>query len=367
MKVVTPTFAKQFACAADNCPDTCCQGWQIVIDPDTLHTYQTMEGAFGDEVRASIVPEAEPYFRFAENGKCALLDESGLCKLQKALGEDAQCRVCRVYPRFVRQYGTLHEEGVSLSCPEALRLLLDAPSPLQFESEEADFPIEPNEIDPDVFFTLQRSRTLAFSLVQDERYSFDDRLFLLVSFAEAVQYCLSCEAYRAFDRVCRRFSSPIGRSAVLRRKKALRYGSAAKWRDLSEWAVFFSWLEILSPQWKTVLAQFSAHCRQETHEHRIVHSGHDAEYASILTATLFKYWLEAADDGILLPKVQQAVVCILLLRELQAMEPGADTIETYHRIARELEHNEENLEAMRRTFLTAPCFSPAAIKRIICM
>ena len=366
MKVVTPTFAKKFACAAGSCPDTCCQGWQIIIDSDTLARYQKIEGELGKAVRAAIVPESEPYFRFAENGKCALFDENGLCKLQKEIGEDAQCRVCRVYPRFVRQYGSLREEGVSLSCPEALRMLLEEPLPLSFEAKEKDIPVEPNDIDADVYFALQKSRTLAFSMVQDERYSFEDRLFLLISFAEYVQYCLSCEAYSSIDRVCKRYASPVGRSAVLRRKKALRYGSAGKWYDLSEWAVFFSGLEILSPQWKDLLSQLAAYCRQDTHRQVSISAERGKEYAAILTATLFKYWLEAADDGILLPKVQQAVVCILLLRELQQMKPDFDTVEVYHRIARELEHNEENLDAMRRAFLTAPCFSPKAIKRIVC-
>lgn len=366
MNVVTPTFAKCFQCAAGNCPDTCCQGWQIIIDPDTLRTYQTMEGALGEEVRSAIVPEEEPYFRFAENGKCALLDENGLCKLQKAFGEDAQCRVCRVYPRFVRQYGSLREEGVSLSCPEALRLLLNAPLPLSFEVEEKELPVEPNEIDPDVFFSLKKSRTLALSLVQDGRYCIEDVLFLLLCFAEDVQYELSCNAYSSVDRVCRRYASPVGRNAVLHRKKALRYASVRKWRDLSEWAVFFSGLEILSPEWKDLLSQLGMYCRHDAHRRLTVSEERGKDYAAILTATLFKYWLEAADDGILLPKVQQAVVCILLLRALQEMKPDFDTVDAYHRIARELEHNDENLDAMRSAFLTAPCFSPKALKRIIC-
>lgn len=378
MQVVRPEFAKNFQCAAGRCPDTCCQGWQIMIDPDTLAQYQQMEGPLGDAVRAAIVPEAEPYFRFGENGKCALLDSRGLCKLQKTYGEDAQCYVCRTYPRFVRQYGALREEGVSLSCPEAIRLLFERSDPVAFCCEESDDPILPHDLDPAQFAALKQSRRLAFFLVQDRRYSIEDRLFLLLCFAQQVQYCLSGAAYEALDRVCMRFSSPIGRAAVLKKKNALRYRGAKRYRLLTQWAIFFEGLEILSPAWRELLTQLSAFCRDAAahryytdvrREFAARFRAQDYEYEHILITTLYKYWLESSDDGILLPKVVQAVAEVLLLREcnlMQYLSQGCyDTAETAHRMVREWEHNEENLAAMRKAFLHSDCFRLRNIKTII--
>lgn len=378
MQVVTPEFAKRFVCAAGDCPDTCCQGWQIIIDPQTMEYYQKLPGELGEAVRAAIVPGEEPYFGFSDKGFCALMADNGLCKLQAAYGEEAQCKVCRTYPRFVRQYGALLEEGVSLSCPEALRLLLEHTEPVQFSTSEEDFPIEPNELDPEVYLILKQGRTLAFSLLQDRRYRFAERQFLLLSYAEALQYCLSGQRYKSIERVQRRFSSPIGRAAVLRKKDALRYSYAKRYRLLSEWCIFFSGLEILSPKWKTLLDELGAFCRDtaETGYYRDKRKAFEKEfrqeeygYEHIAVATLFKYWLEAADDGILLPKVQQAAVCILLLRELNFMQwvktGSYDLPENAHRIARELEHNEENLEAMRQAFLHAEEFRVKKIKTVI--
>lgn len=376
MQVVAPEFAKKFTCAAGSCPDTCCQLWQIIIDPDTLARYQNIEGKLGEAVRAAIVPEEEPYFRFGKNGKCELLDENGLCKLQKEIGEDAQCRVCRTYPRFVRTYGALREEGVSLSCPEAMRLLLEDSAPVKFVSEKSDDPILPHDLDPEQFFALKQSRTLAFSLVQDRRYPIEDRLFLLLCFAEEVQYRLSVEEYDALSRVYQRFSSPVGRAAVLHRKA--RFSDAARYRTLREWTVFFDGLEILSPAWHELLTDLSAFCRDAA-LHRYYRDARkifaaqfcerDYEYEHILVATLFKYWLEASDDGILLPKVLQAVVGVLLLRECNFMHRlsggSYDTQETAHRMAREWEHNEENLAAMRKAFLHGDCFRLRRIQAVI--
>lgn len=378
MQLVSPEFAKRFVCAAGDCPDTCCRDWQIIIDDNTLEYYQTLSGALGDAVRAAIVPEQEPYFRLSEDGTCVLLSQNGLCPLQKTYGEAAQCKVCRTYPRFVRQYGTLREEGVSLSCPEALRLLLENRAPMRLIREDGEFPIEPNDYDADVFFALKQGRALAFSLVQDRRYRIDERLFLLLNFAQELQYCLSGKDYARVDRVCRRFSAPTGRAAVLRSKKALQYRCVARYRLLEEWTEFFAGLEILSPRWKALLGEarvFFADAgkhgfyRAERQDFDASFRDNEYEYEHILAATLFKYWLEAADDGILLPKVQQAIVSLLLLREFNLMhwcKTGSyQQIETAHRIARESEHNEDNLEAMRQAFLYADCFAPKQIKRVI--
>lgn len=376
MQTVTPKFAEGFECAAGACPDTCCQGWEIVVDADTLEYYRSLNSDLGAQALAAIRPGEEPILRFGENGRCVLQEKDGLCKLQKALGEQALCRVCRTYPRFVRQYGALRETGVSLSCPEAVRRLLENREPMRFVSTEEDFPIEPNELDASLFYTLRQSRATAFSLLQDRRYPITDRLSLLLCFSERIQHCLDHKAYPRAERVCRRFSAPVGRSAAL--KKCGKYHCAEHYRLLSEWAEFFSGLEILSDRWREHLAQLGEFCADAPKNgyYRIAYSefqetdaAQEYAYEHILVATLFKYWLEASDDGILLPKVYQAVVPIILLRELNFMQRcktgSYDLTENAHRIARELEHNEENLTAMRRAFLHKPCFSVKSLQKSV--
>ena len=35
MQYIIPHYYKKFACIGGDCPDTCCAGWQIMIDPFT--------------------------------------------------------------------------------------------------------------------------------------------------------------------------------------------------------------------------------------------------------------------------------------------------------------------------------------------
>ena len=36
-----PSYIKQFHCIADKCSDTCCAGWEIVLEEDALERWQT--------------------------------------------------------------------------------------------------------------------------------------------------------------------------------------------------------------------------------------------------------------------------------------------------------------------------------------
>ena len=40
MEITRPDYYKEFSCIAGACPDTCCAGWQIVIDDKSLKKYK---------------------------------------------------------------------------------------------------------------------------------------------------------------------------------------------------------------------------------------------------------------------------------------------------------------------------------------
>ena len=46
MQITRPDYYKEFTCIADVCPDTCCAGWQIVIDEKSLKKYRRVKGPF---------------------------------------------------------------------------------------------------------------------------------------------------------------------------------------------------------------------------------------------------------------------------------------------------------------------------------
>ena len=46
MRYLKPHFYDKFVCTAGDCPDTCCAGWQIMIDDASLEKYKNVQGEF---------------------------------------------------------------------------------------------------------------------------------------------------------------------------------------------------------------------------------------------------------------------------------------------------------------------------------
>ena len=107
MRYVKPHYYDKFQCAADRCADTCCAGWQIVIDDDSLEKYGEVKGAFGSRLRNSIDWQEGVFYQY--NRRCSFLNEKNFCDIYQELGKDALCETCRMYPRHVEEYEGLRE------------------------------------------------------------------------------------------------------------------------------------------------------------------------------------------------------------------------------------------------------------------
>ena len=54
MQITKPVFYNEFSCIADACPDTCCAGWQIMIDHKSLKKYRKYRGIFRNRLHNDI-------------------------------------------------------------------------------------------------------------------------------------------------------------------------------------------------------------------------------------------------------------------------------------------------------------------------
>jgi lysine-N-methylase len=66
---------------------------------------------------------------------CPFLAE-GLCSIQKKLGEEYLSMMCSAYPRVMNVVDDVLQRSLDLSCPEAARIVLLDPNPMQFDEEE---------------------------------------------------------------------------------------------------------------------------------------------------------------------------------------------------------------------------------------
>lgn len=124
MKLYAPKYYKQFRCIADKCTHSCCIGWEIDVDGETLEKYQSLTGDYAEAIRNSISTDGTPHFKLGKCDRCPHLDERGLCKIILNVGEDYLCDICREHPRFYN-FTRVAEVGLGMSCPEAARVILD--------------------------------------------------------------------------------------------------------------------------------------------------------------------------------------------------------------------------------------------------
>ena len=355
MKHLAPSIFREFVCAAGECPDSCCRaGWEIVIDPETLARYEALPGPDGDRIRSAVVPGEEPLLRQDGSRVCVLLDPDGLCHAQKRFGHESLCQVCREYPRFHREFGNLTEHGLSLSCPTAFSLATSG-RPGWTEWEDAA-PVVPNDLDPARYLPLRESRRLVLDLLTEEDRPLEERLALVWELAERLQRGLDGEK-RTGRTACRRLRDPFGRRSVLRRYglPRRRYGIRLplEWvrlRNPSRWIDVFAGLEILSPAWREGLEALARRISDLPEADLLSLTADSPERrercARYLWYSLYKYWLDAADDGLLLPRARRSIVMALLGSAMDALIPQPGS--WLQRVSREIEHCEENLEALLR-------------------
>ena len=69
-----PDYYKEFHCVAGACEDTCCAGWQIVVDPKSLQKYKRVQGDFKNQLQKGL-NRKKKVFRQDQEKRCAFLNE----------------------------------------------------------------------------------------------------------------------------------------------------------------------------------------------------------------------------------------------------------------------------------------------------
>ncbi len=311
MLVTKPNRDAEFRCLASTCPDTCCAGWEIVVDDVSADRFRAMEDAMGKRLQQSLCTvDGETQLRRNPNGRCVLLNDNNLCDLYAMYGEGALCRTCRLHPRFVTDYGARREVMPSLSCPAWIETYLLDEEKVTFVTEETDEPIGYTDIDAALFFKLSRARTAALDMVQDSSLTINDRLHRLLT--------LAAELDGDREEDCP--------------QKAILPAYIKKLRSL----------EILTPAWRDLLHQKGGTTYPEKELAPLLEK--------VLVYDVFRFFLRGVYDGRALPWAKYAVFHALVLRDLSRHCAGKDEVREVIRLySKEIEHNAENQESLHRT------------------
>lgn len=324
-----PSYYKKFICIADKCPDTCCAGWEIVADSESLERYKSLEDDYGKKIRSLITVDSDGDSIFIpQNNRCPFLLENGLCEMYIQLGHESLCRTCRQFPRHVTYFGARLETGISLSCPEAARIIMESPDPITFETEEVHGSILPTAIDPDSYFTLLQARKTAINILQNRIIPIERRIISFLLFCEEISPLIRRKHFEDASEICAK-DCPCTAYSPSRARRALG-------RFFSD----FKSLEMLNPSWKSSL--------EKAENARIPDAKNfEWEYEHLMIYFVFRYFMTAVFDGDLLTKAKFAAVSFIMIRRLQADCGNKQArITVMQKFSKEVEHSAQNMEFM---------------------
>lgn len=366
MLVVYPDYYKQFSCIAGDCEDTCCAGWEIVIDQKSMHRYRQSEVLKRRLLRD--INWRKGTFRQCRDGRCAFLREDGLCDLYRGLGADALCKTCRSYPRHTEEFENVREITLSISCPEVARILMNRTEPVVFLEREDGREEQYEEFDYFLYDCLCDARSIMVKLLQDRSMAIDVRLLLVLGIAHDIERryrdgrlgetdeVLACaQTAAARQRAIRRLQhrqKEIDRNYALAKRSFYRLCDLERLRD--DWDQLLIETQMLlyvqgakgyarvheefAPWWKTQYPMLAVQLEQ------------------LAVYFISTYFVGAVYDGRIYRKADTAVAYVAQLYDLFAArwlknERSLDTedvIELVYRYSREIEHSDPNLERMEK-------------------
>ena len=294
MLTVYPDYYPAFRCIAGACRHSCCIGWEIDIDEESLARYQAMHDPLGERLRNHISADDPPHFVLGERERCPFLNERNLCDLILEGGEGLLCQICDDHPRFRNFLPGYTEIGLGLCCEGAAQLILSQQEPVQLLSEG-----NWEEKDPDAE-ALLALRKQAFAIVQDRSLSIDKRMDKLLLL------CQACEP-----------------------------GHPADWVDV------FLELERLDEGWTAMLQKL-----EQDGKTIPVPDVPDVQWEQLLVYFLYRHFLTAWEDGDVGSKAGFAVLSVRLLRCLKGLFPQVELAELARMYSAEVEYSTENLDIL---------------------
>lgn len=373
MLYIKPHYYDEFSCIADQCPDTCCAGWQIMIDEESLIKYSRVKGGFGNRLMQSIDWEEGAFLRFG--GRCSCLNDDNLCDLYEELGADSLCETCRRYPRHMEEYEGVREYSLSLSCPEAARMILTCEETLHFRYEETeeDEPEEYEEFDFLLYTRLCDIRESLFRIIQNRQERIAVRMKKCLQAGSIFQEALEEGRLFEIDGEIRRLTS---KKMSAEKEQALNGDTVLSFAEKRNYMDQLCLLETLREEWalflkgaREILYGRGRKKYRELSEAFILEECKWERYAEqLLMFFVYTYFCGAAYDGNAVSKIMLAVYSTEFIREL-AMAKWAENpdlyadregvselfIKTAWQYAREVEHSDENLELLERYFENVYC------------
>ena len=374
MKIRVPEYFKDFKCIASKCEDTCCAGWGIVIDDVTYDRYKNVQGKFGERLRSEIVHEAGENIFVLKGNNCPFLNKEKTCDIYINIGEENLCYTCQQYPRYTEEFGSLREIGISLSCPEAARIMLNNDKKVTFElSENEEVVSSYNDINAQLFIELLESRNIVMDMLQDRDIDLRKRVALALLFVDEIQEKIDESEIKEIKYVREKYSDKFFLEELLEKLEEYKDNEGIKYDNIQEYFNVFRDLKHITPNDPLGLNDALRYFWQADEDEELYILKHKQfveyyedkiyKFENILVYFVFRYFMKAVFDYDALAKIKTAIISYMMIRELAVVRyiennefTDEDMVDIAHTYSKDIEHLEENIEALAELFETNEVF-----------
>ncbi len=302
MKTFAPNYYEKFRCIAGECRHSCCIGWDVYIDDETLEKYEALGGETGASLRSHLKEKEDGIcLEMCEGGRCPMLNASGLCEIILQKGESYISEICREHPRFYSFFSDHVEVGLGLSCEEAARIILS-------QEEKAELTVISEDVTEEEALWLDevdilRARERIFAVLQNRSESLQARAEKMLS-------------------LC---------------------GAHFPEKTSAEWAETFRSLEMLDGSWADALDMLERSDMGEEMEE------FSFPFEQLLVYFVYRHTPEAVDERDFAARVAFAYLAYTVIRALCAAKKAesgecslADLCDFARRYSAEIEYSPEN-------------------------
>lgn len=376
MKIRVPSYYKEFECIASACEDTCCAGWDVVIDTQTYQCYQNMEGAFGEKLRSKMVVDQDGDNIFVLDGdRCPFLNNSNFCDIHKEQGEQYLCYTCKQYPRYMEEFVNIREMGISLSCPEAARIILGHAKLTELElSEDSQVGDKAHGKDKDILEDFFQCRAAIIHILEMADIPLGVRAAIVLRFVQELQDKIDFGELDAINQVREKYNKSSYLKELMKELYTYKGNEVIKYNDVNEYFKTYRDLEhinandplglnkVLRTYWKS-----EADRALYIKEHKAFNHYYKEKmvaFKKILVYFIYRYFMKSFYDYDMSSKIKVAMMSTIMIKELAVVrwiENGefseVDMVDISHRYSKDIEHLVENIETLEKIFETEEVYA----------
>ena len=389
----TVSFYHEFQCIGGICEDSCCENWEIDLDDASLKLYMKQKGEFGKRLRENTRVKDKQFI--LKKTRCPFLNDENLCDIYIEMGENCLCETCTNFPRHIEEFDDLKEVSLTMSCPEASRIMLAKKEKLNFVCKEGcdeDYGLKPvaaktsfpflkknqvNKLDKKLFDVLYETRLILFDILQCRETDVLTRGAVALIFGDEIGRKIPEKDYNAIALANENMKRKLKQKSLFSKSGlddmfAPYIGKREqKINFLKQVLNMYMGLETIKEEWSEILLRginllsTGNDISESMKEFNCYYKEREYEFEHILVYYIFNYFLGASYDGDGLTKIKFAVVSYLVILLLDtACWLFKDKTFTYeeqvqiaHAYSKEVEHSYNNFESLMLVMSAHPVLS----------